>query len=74
MRRDIERTPAARGAHTLLQAAEQGLLRSSEMLRSDHLHRGEPSTRHIPDAELGLAAILVGAVILLATILVPIVG
>jgi len=44
------------------------------MLRSDHLHRGEPSTRHIPDAELGLAAILVGAVILLATILVPIVG
>jgi hypothetical protein len=44
------------------------------MLRGDPFDRGEPATQRIPDAELGLAAVMVGVVVLLATILVPIVG
>ncbi len=44
------------------------------MLRGESFDRGEPATHRIPDSELGLAAILVGVVILLATVLVPIVG
>lgn len=41
--------------------------------------RGEPfdderADQRVPDGELGLAAVLVGVVVLLATILVPIVG
>lgn len=44
------------------------------MLRGEHFDRGEAPVQHIPDAELGLAAILIGVVVVLATILVPIVG
>jgi hypothetical protein len=44
------------------------------MLRGEPFDRGEPTEQRIPDAELGLAAILVGIVVLAATILVPIVG
>ncbi len=44
------------------------------MLRREPFDRGEAPGRTIPDAELGLAAVLVGVVVLVATILVPIVG
>jgi hypothetical protein len=44
------------------------------MLRGEPFDRGESTGERIPDAELGLAAVLVGVVVLLATILVPIVG
>lgn len=44
------------------------------MLRGEPFDRGEDANQRIPDAELGLAAVLVGVVVLLATILVPIVG
>ena len=44
------------------------------MLRGEPFDRGEPPIEPIPDTELGLAAILVGVVVILATILVPIVG
>jgi preprotein translocase subunit Sec61beta len=44
------------------------------MLRREPFDRGETPVQTIPDTELGLAAILVGVVVLLATILVPIVG
>jgi hypothetical protein len=44
------------------------------MLRGEPYDRGASTGDRIPDAELGLAAILVGIVVLLATILVPIVG
>jgi hypothetical protein len=44
------------------------------MLRREPIDRGEPAIERIPDAELGLAAVMVGVVVLLATILVPIVG
>jgi len=44
------------------------------MLGRAPFDRGDAAGKRIPDAELGLAAILVGVVVLLATILVPIVG
>jgi hypothetical protein len=44
------------------------------MLRGDPYDRRQRATHPIPDSELGLAAILVGVVVLLATILVPLVG
>ncbi len=44
------------------------------MLRGEPFDRGEPTGQRIPDAELGLAAVLVGVVVLVATILVPIIG
>jgi hypothetical protein len=44
------------------------------MLRGEPFDRGEPASERIPDGELGLAAVLVGVVVLVATILVPIVG
>lgn len=44
------------------------------MLRGEPIGRGEPTSERIPDRELGLAAVLVGVVVLVATILVPIVG
>jgi hypothetical protein len=44
------------------------------MLRGEPFDRGEPTAQRISDAELGFAAILVGVVVVLATILVPIVG
>jgi hypothetical protein len=44
------------------------------MLRGEPFDRREPATHPIPDSELGLAAILVGVVVVLATILVPLVG
>jgi hypothetical protein len=44
------------------------------MLRGEPLDRGDDASRSISDAELGLAAVLVGVIVLLATILVPIVG
>jgi hypothetical protein len=44
------------------------------MLRGEPFDRGETPTRRVSDAELGLAAVMVGVVVLLATILVPIVG
>lgn len=44
------------------------------MLRGEPFGRGEPTGKRVSDAELGLAAVMVGVVVLLATILVPIVG
>lgn len=44
------------------------------MLRREPFDRGEPAVERIPDTELGLAAVLIGVVVLLTTILVPIVG
>ena len=44
------------------------------MLRGESFDRGEPTAQRITDAELGLAAIMVGLVVVLATILVPIIG
>jgi hypothetical protein len=44
------------------------------MLRGEPFDRGEPTTPPVPDSELGVAAILVGLVVVLATILVPILG
>ena len=44
------------------------------MLRGESFDRGEPTTPPVPDSELGVAAILVGLVVVLATILVPILG
>lgn len=44
------------------------------MLRGEPFERGEFAGERISDRELGLAAVMVGVVVLLATILVPIVG
>jgi hypothetical protein len=44
------------------------------MLRGEPFGRGEPTAQRTSDTELGLAAVLLGVVVVLATILVPIVG
>jgi hypothetical protein len=44
------------------------------MLRGQPVDHGEATGQRIPDAELGLAAVLIGVVVLVATILVPIIG
>lgn len=44
------------------------------MLRGESLDRREVPARRVPDVELGLAAVLVGVMLLLATIVVPIIG
>ena len=56
--------------------ARHGSTRGKErgMLRGEPFDRGEPTSKRVSDAELGLAAVMVGVVVLLATILVPIVG
>ena len=46
---------------------------SSEMLRKSHF-RPASTPERVPDYELGVAAVLVGLVVLLATVLVPIIG
>ncbi|HEX6140136.1 MAG TPA: hypothetical protein VF013_06730 [Candidatus Limnocylindria bacterium] len=43
------------------------------MLRNERLPRSG-STDRVSDLELGIAAVLVGVVVLLATILVPLIG
>ena len=44
------------------------------MLRRDLLERADGLPDRVPDAELGLAAILVGVAFVLATVLVPLIG
>lgn len=44
------------------------------MLRGEPFDRGEATSKRVSDAELGLAAVMVGVVVLLATFLVPIIG
>lgn len=44
------------------------------MLRGEARPRGKRTTERIPDSELGLAAALIGIVVLVTTFLVPFIG
>jgi hypothetical protein len=44
------------------------------MTTNEHMPDRRPPTRAVSDSELGVAAVLVGIVIVLATIVVPLIG
>lgn len=73
VRRDGEPRRLAHRLHSLSGYGET-FSKGAGMLRGEPFDRGEPASERIPDRELGLAAVLVGVVVLLATFLVPIVG